>query len=58
MKIEILFYTIGTILLIVTLGYFSYQYIFDLPDIIKAVILGCLTVIIFVTADVLQERDV
>lgn len=53
-----IFYVLGIIFLFVTISYFSYEYLFDLPNIVKAVIIGCLALIFFVFADFMAEKDI
>ena len=58
MKLQYLFYTIGIIFLFSTVAYFSYNYLFDLPDQIKSVILILGVIVIFVTGEIMWEKDI
>ena len=57
-KAQYIFYIIGIIFLFATVAYFSYEYLFNLSDIIKTIILVCLTIVFFFVADFMAERDV
>ncbi|MBT3720482.1 hypothetical protein HOC29_04030 [archaeon] len=57
-KAQYIFYIIGIIFLFATVAYFSYEYLFNLSDIIKAIILVCLTIVFFFVADFMAEREV
>ncbi len=57
MKIQNLFYVLGIIFIFITVFYFTYQYIFDLSNPIKTVILILFTIITFFVADYLREKD-
>lgn len=57
-KAEYIFYTIGIIFLFATVAYFSYQYLFNLSDTIKTIILICLSVVFFFLADTMAEREI
>jgi len=54
MKFQYLFYAVGIIFLFITLAYFSYQYLFNLSDGLKTIIL-VLGMIIFFVAGILME---
>jgi len=58
MKAQYIFYIIGIVFLFATVAYFSYQYLFQLANSIKAVILAFLTIIFFFIADFMAERDI
>ena len=58
MKLQYLFYTIGIIFLFSTVAYFSYNYLFDLPDQIKSVILILGVIVFFVTGEIMWEKDI
>lgn len=58
MKFQYLFYVVGIVFLFATLSYFSYNYLFGLADLIKAVILLLLIVIFFVLGEVMEEKDI
>ena len=57
MRWDYLFYTIGIIFLFATVAYFSYNFVFGLPDAIKLVILILVIIIFFVLGDVLEENN-
>jgi hypothetical protein len=57
MRWDYLFYTIGIIFLFATVAYFSYNFVFNLPDSIKLIILILMMIIFFVLGDVLEERQ-
>ena len=57
LKLEHLFYVIGIVFLFATISYFSYNYLFDLPDGIKTIILLLLVVVFFVLGEVFYEKD-
>jgi len=57
MKLQYLFYIIGIIFLFATIAYFSYNYLFGLPDEIKTIILMLSIVIFFVLGEVFWEKD-
>ena len=57
-KAQYIFYIIGIVFLFATVAYFSYGYFFNLSDIIKAIILVCLTIVFFFVADFMAEREV
>ncbi len=58
MKMQTLFYLIGLIFLFATVSYFSYQYLFNLADSIKTIVLVLLIIIFFVTGNVMEERSI
>lgn len=57
-KPQYIFYVIGIVFVFATVAYFSYEYLFELLDVTKAIILGALSVVFFFVADFLAERDV
>lgn len=57
-KIEYIFYAIGIIFLFSTVAYFSYEYLFNLSDIAKTIILICLTIIFFFIADLMEGKNI
>jgi hypothetical protein len=57
-KVEYLFYIIGIIFLFATIAYFSYEYLFSLSNIVKAIILVCLVIMFFFAADYLRVRNI
>ncbi len=52
------FYVVGVIFLFATVSYFSYQYLFNLSDKIKVVILVLACIIFFYVADIMEEKDI
>ncbi|VVB78061.1 Uncharacterised protein [uncultured archaeon] len=57
MKLQYLFYIIGIIFLFATIAYFSYNYLFSLPDEIKTIILILGVIVFFVLGEVFWEKD-
>ncbi|MFH1425161.1 MAG: hypothetical protein ABIG28_00310 [archaeon] len=57
MKLQYLFYVLGIIFIFITAAYFSYNYLFNLSDGIKLIILVLLMIIFFVLGEVLWEKD-
>ncbi|MBS3127553.1 hypothetical protein J4410_00215 [Candidatus Woesearchaeota archaeon] len=57
-KAEYVFYVIGIIFLFATLAYFSYEYLFNLSDLAKTIILLCLAVVFFFLGDFMKERGI
>jgi len=57
-KAQYIFYIIGIIFLFATVAYFSYEYLFNLSNIIKTIILVCLIIVFFFVADFMAEREV
>ena len=57
-KMEYVFFILGLIFLFATVAYFSYEYVFNLADSVKSVILVLLTIISFFIGTVMQERDI
>jgi len=57
MKLQYLFYIIGIIFLFATVSYFAYNYLFDLPDSIKTIILLLGVIVFFVLGDVMWEQN-
>jgi hypothetical protein len=58
MKLQYLFYIIGIIFLFITAAYFSYNYLFDLSDITKTVILILLIIVFFFTGEIMWEKNI
>ncbi len=56
-KAQYIFYIIGIIFIFATVAYFAYEYLFSLSDVVKTIILVCLTTIFFFIADFMGERD-
>ena len=57
MKLQYLFYVLGIIFLFATAAYFSYNYLFSLPDGIKTIILVLVMLVFFVLGEVLWEKE-
>ncbi len=57
MKLQYLFYVIGIVFLFATISYFAYNYLFDLSDGIKTVVLFLLVIVFFVVGEVFFEKD-
>ncbi len=58
LKIQYIFYVLGIIFLFITVAYFSYEYVFNLSDSLKTVILICLIIVFFFLADFLAGKGV
>ncbi|MBS3080506.1 hypothetical protein J4221_03470 [Candidatus Pacearchaeota archaeon] len=58
MKLQYLFYILGIIFLFATVAYFAYNYLFELPDIIKTVILVLSIIVFFVLGEIMWENDI
>ncbi|MBS3099232.1 hypothetical protein J4462_03400 [Candidatus Pacearchaeota archaeon] len=57
MKLQYLFYVLGIIFLFATAAYFSYNYLFNLSDGIKMIILVLVMIVFFVLGEVLWEKE-
>ena len=57
MKLQYLFYVLGIIFLFATAAYFSYNYLFNLSDGIKLIILILSMIIFFALGEIAWERD-
>jgi len=57
-KIQYVFYVLGVIFLFSTVAYFSYEYLFDLSDGMKTIILVCLIIVFFVGGEIMKENGV
>ncbi len=57
-KAQYIFYVIGIVFIFATVAYFSYEYLFSLSDIVKTIILVCLVIVFFFTADFMAERKI
>ena len=57
MKLQYLFYILGIIFLFATVAYFSYNYLFDLPDSIKTVILLLAIIVFFFLGELMWEKN-
>lgn len=57
-KAQYIFYVMGIVFLFVTVGYFSYEYLFSLSDIVKTMILLCAVIAFFFGADFMSGRDI
>jgi hypothetical protein len=58
MKFQYLFYTLGIIFLFATVSYFSYNYLFNLSDGIKTIILILIIIVFFVLGEVMEDKEV
>lgn len=58
MNAQYIFYVLGIIFLFSTIAYFSYEYLFELSDIVKTIILLCAVVVFFVIGDVMAEGNI
>ena len=57
MKVERIFYTIGVLIIISSVIYFTREFIADLPDPIKLILLIVATVAAFLIAELLRGKD-
>jgi len=56
-KMQSLFFILGIIFLFSTVAYFSYEYLFNLSDLVKTIILICLIIIFFFAGDVMRDKN-
>jgi len=56
MKLQYLFYVLGIIFLFITVAYFAYNYLFDLSDTLKTIILVLVIVIFFFLGEVMWGK--
>jgi cell division protein FtsW (lipid II flippase) len=57
MRMQYLFYAIGIFFLFATVAYFSYNFLFNLSDGIKTIILILLVVLFFVAGDIMEDKE-
>ncbi len=57
MKIQNIFYTVGVIFIIVAVLYFTREYIKELPDPIKVLLLIVSVIVAFIIAEFLRGAD-
>jgi hypothetical protein len=57
MRVDRIFYTVGVIFIISAVIYFTREFIVDLPDIIKLILLIVATIIAFMTAEFFRGKD-
>ena len=57
MRLQNLFYIIGIVFLFATITYFSYNYLFNLSDTIKTIILALLIIVFFSLGAILEDKD-
>jgi len=58
MKLQYLFYILGIVFLFATVSYFAYNYLFDLPDIIKTAILLLAMIVFFALGEVMWDKEI
>ncbi len=58
MKIQYIFYTVGIIFIFASVWYFAREYIDELPDPIKLILLVAATIIAFVVAEFLRAGEI
>jgi len=58
MRFQYIFYVLGIIFLFATLSYFSYNYLFNLPDFIKTIILGLLIIVFFFLGEIMEDKEI
>jgi ABC-type multidrug transport system permease subunit len=57
MKIQNIFYTIGVVFIICAVVYFVFQFIKDLPDMLRLFILIVSVIVSFILAEMLRSKD-
>lgn len=58
MKLQYLFYVLGIIFIFATVAYFAYNYLFNLSDTIKMVILILLMVVFFTLGEIMEAKNI
>ncbi len=58
MRFQHLFYILGIIFLFATITYFSYNYLFNLSDMIKTIILILLFIIFFFLGEIMEDKEI
>ena len=58
MKLQYLFYVLGIIFVFATVAYFSYNYLLDLSDGLKTIILVLVIIVFFALGEVMWEKDI
>ncbi|MEK6860068.1 MAG: hypothetical protein AABX54_04610 [Nanoarchaeota archaeon] len=58
MKIQYIFYTVGIIFIFASVWYFAREFINDLPDPIKLILLIAATIISFIVAEFLRVGEI
>jgi len=58
MRLQYLFYILGIIFLFATVSYFAYNYLFNLSDSIKTVILVLLVIIFFFLGEIMEAKEI
>ena len=57
MKLHHIFYIFGIIFIFASVIYFTYEFILDLPDPIKFVLLAVVTVVVFIIGEFFRGAD-
>ncbi|MBT3643005.1 hypothetical protein HN604_03975 [archaeon] len=57
MKVDQIFYSVGVLFIISSIIYFTKEFIADLPDMIKLVLLIVAMIIAFITAEFFRGKD-
>jgi hypothetical protein len=57
MKVDQIFYSVGVLFIISSIIYFTKEFIADLPDMIKLVLLIVAMIIAFTTAEFFRGKD-
>ncbi len=57
MKLQYLFYVLGIIFLFATVAYFSYNFLFNLSDVVKSIILVLVIIVFFFLGEIMEEKD-
>lgn len=57
MKVHHIFYVVGVIFIFSSVWYFTRQFIAELPDIVKLVLLGVSIIFTFVLSEIFRGKD-
>lgn len=57
-KAQYIFFVIGIIFLFTTVAYFSYEFLFNMSNTIKTIVLVCSVIVFFTIAEFMKERGV
>ena len=58
MHLEKIFYGFGLIFAIATILYFTWEYIINFPDIVKSIILICVSIVLFFVGGVMRSKEI
>ena len=54
-KAQYIFFVIGIVFLFATIAYFSYEFLFNLSNTIKTIVLICSVIVFFTIAEFMRE---